>query len=110
MTYGQLAVIVNCYARWALAQGIAADDRVCLMMLNQPEYVAIWLGIFSVEGNFMLYNCEGKRGAIGRIPPFLAHRFNIQKLIRWYSATNEPMARDRRARLKAIPTTRSSSC
>jgi fatty-acyl-CoA synthase len=29
----------------------------------------------ATEGNFSLYNAEGKIGAIGRIPPFLAHRF-----------------------------------
>ena len=29
----------------------------------------------ATEGNFSLYNCEGKPGAIGRIPSFLAHRF-----------------------------------
>ncbi len=28
----------------------------------------------ATEGNFSLYNCEGRPGAIGRIPPFLAHR------------------------------------
>lgn len=28
----------------------------------------------ATEGNFSLYNCEGRVGAIGRIPPFLAHR------------------------------------
>jgi fatty-acyl-CoA synthase len=31
----------------------------------------------ATEGNFSLYNCEGKPGAIGRIPPFLGHRFPI---------------------------------
>jgi fatty-acyl-CoA synthase len=29
----------------------------------------------ATEGNFSLYNVEGKAGAIGRIPPLLAHRF-----------------------------------
>jgi fatty-acyl-CoA synthase len=31
----------------------------------------------ATEGNFSLYNLEGRPGAIGRIPPFLAHRFPI---------------------------------
>jgi fatty-acyl-CoA synthase len=31
----------------------------------------------STEGNFSLYNCEGRVGAIGRIPPFLAHRIPV---------------------------------
>ena len=29
----------------------------------------------ATEGNFSLYNVEGRPGAIGRIPPLLAHRF-----------------------------------
>ena len=31
----------------------------------------------ATEGNFSLYNCEGRAGAIGRIPPFLAHRLPV---------------------------------
>ncbi len=31
----------------------------------------------ATEANFSLYNCEGVVGAIGRVPPFLAHRFPI---------------------------------
>jgi fatty-acyl-CoA synthase len=31
----------------------------------------------ATEGNFSLYNCEGRTGAIGRIPPFLAHRVPV---------------------------------
>ncbi|HTZ70224.1 MAG TPA: long-chain-acyl-CoA synthetase [Acetobacteraceae bacterium] len=31
----------------------------------------------STEGNVSLYNCEGRPGAIGRVPSFLAHRFPV---------------------------------
>ena len=44
----------------------------------------------STEGNVSLYNCEGRRGAIGRVPPFLAHRFPIA-LIRLNVETNAPI-------------------
>lgn len=44
----------------------------------------------STEGNISLYNCDGKPGAIGRIPPFLAHRFPIV-LIRTDIGSGEPV-------------------
>jgi fatty-acyl-CoA synthase len=47
----------------------------------------------ATEGNFSLYNCEGKAGAIGRIPPFLAHRFPMA-LVKFDMGTGEPL-RDR---------------
>jgi fatty-acyl-CoA synthase len=31
----------------------------------------------ATEGNFSLYNCEERVGAIGRIPPFLSHRVPV---------------------------------
>jgi fatty-acyl-CoA synthase len=34
----------------------------------------------STEGNFSLYNCEGKPGSIGRIPSFLGHRLPVALL------------------------------
>lgn len=44
----------------------------------------------ATEANFSLYNCEGKPGAIGRIPPFLAHRFPIA-LVACDHETGEPL-------------------
>jgi fatty-acyl-CoA synthase len=44
----------------------------------------------STEGNISLYNCEGRPGAIGRIPSFLAHRFPVA-LIRFDVDAAEPV-------------------
>ena len=44
----------------------------------------------ATEGNFSLYNCDGKPGAIGRIPAFLAHRFPVV-LIKLDLETGEPL-------------------
>ena len=43
----------------------------------------------ATEGNVSLYNCEGKPGAIGRVPPFLAHRFPVA-VIKTDLATGAP--------------------
>jgi len=56
LTYGALAERSNRYARWALDQGLAQGDTVCLMMPNRPEYLAIWLGITSIGGVVALLN------------------------------------------------------
>jgi fatty-acyl-CoA synthase len=47
-TYNALVQRANQYARWALEQGLAKGDVVCLLMTNRPEYFAIWLGVTSV--------------------------------------------------------------
>lgn len=44
----------------------------------------------STEGNFSLYNVEGKPGAIGRIPAFLAHRFPAA-IVRFDIETGAPL-------------------
>jgi fatty-acyl-CoA synthase len=44
----------------------------------------------ATEGSVSLYNCEGKVGAIGRVPPMLAHRFPIA-LLRCDTDTGEPL-------------------
>ena len=46
----------------------------------------------ATEGNVSLYNAEGKVGAIGRVPSFLAHRFPLV-LVKCDAASGEP-ARD----------------
>jgi fatty-acyl-CoA synthase len=43
----------------------------------------------STEGNFSLYNCEGRPGAIGKIPSFLAHRLPVA-LLRFDVEEGEP--------------------
>ena len=43
----------------------------------------------ATEGNVSLVNVEGKVGAIGRVPPFLAHRFSLA-LVRSDATTGEP--------------------
>ena len=44
----------------------------------------------STEGNVSLYNCEGKPGAVGRVPGFLGHRFPV-KLIACESEMGGPL-------------------
>src|SRR5271154_3194685 len=56
LTYRGLAERSNQYARWALEQGLAKGEVVCLLMTNRPEYFAIWLGITSVGGVVALLN------------------------------------------------------
>src|SRR2546428_9681071 len=56
MTYGVLADRSNRYARWALDQGLAKGEPVCLLMPNRPEYMAVWLGITKVGGVVALLN------------------------------------------------------
>jgi len=44
----------------------------------------------ATEGNFSLYNVEGKVGAIGRVPPLLAHRFPAA-IVRLDPDSGEPL-------------------
>jgi fatty-acyl-CoA synthase len=44
----------------------------------------------ATEGNVSLYNAEGKTGAIGRVPSFLAHRFPLA-LVRFNPDTGAPV-------------------
>ena len=44
----------------------------------------------ATEGSFSLYNVEGRPGAIGRVPPFLAHRFPAA-IVRYDADTGAPL-------------------
>src|SRR6202453_3082158 len=44
LNYRQLDARANRYARWARGKGLGKGDVVALMMMNRPEYLAIWLG------------------------------------------------------------------
>ncbi len=44
----------------------------------------------ATEGTFSLYNCEGRVGSIGRIPPFLSHRYPVA-LVRCDPSTGVPV-------------------
>ncbi len=70
LTYRTLAELTNRYARWALQQGLAAGDVVCLLMPNCPQYVAIWLGITRVGGVVSLLNTN-------LVSDALAHAINV---------------------------------
>jgi len=70
LTYGELAERSNQYARWALEQGLAKGEVVCLLMTNRPEYFAIWLGITSVGGVVALLNTN-------LVGPSLAHCIHV---------------------------------
>jgi fatty-acyl-CoA synthase len=70
LTYRALAERANRYSRWALDQGLAQGDAVCLIMPNRPEYMAIWLGLTRVGAVVALLNTN-------LAGPSLAHGVNI---------------------------------
>ena len=72
LTYRALAERANQYARWALGEGLAASDVVCLLMPNCPEYMAIWLGIMRIGGIVSLVNTNLAGDS-------LAHSINMVK-------------------------------
>lgn len=56
LSFSALAERSRRYARWALDQGIAPGDVVCLLMPNCPDYMAFWLGVSRVGGVVALLN------------------------------------------------------
>lgn len=74
--------------RLACGNGLAPDiwdefkDRLAI-----PRILEFYA---STEGGVSLFNAEGKRGAIGRIPPYLTHRFS-PALVRFDVVKDEPV-------------------
>ena len=55
-SHAALAARANRYARWALSQGMAKGDVVCLVMPNRADYLAIWLGLTGIGAVVALIN------------------------------------------------------
>jgi fatty-acyl-CoA synthase len=70
LSYRALASRANRYARWALQQGFAKGETVCLIMPNRPEYLAIWLGLTRIGVVVALINTSLAGAA-------LAHCINV---------------------------------
>jgi fatty-acyl-CoA synthase len=57
-SHRELGERANRCARWALSRGIGRGDRVCLMLPNCREYLALWLGITRIGGVAALVNAH----------------------------------------------------
>ena len=77
LTYRALAECANRTARWALHQGLAKGDTVCLMMPNRPEYMAIWLGLTSVGVVVSLINTNLRGRSLAHCIDIVAPRYVI---------------------------------
>jgi fatty-acyl-CoA synthase len=64
LDYRALAERANRYARWALQHGLHRGDTVALLMPNQPDYVAIWLGLGRVGVIAALINTNLRGAAL----------------------------------------------
>ena len=58
LTHAELSALSNRYSRWALEMGLRPGDRVALIMANQPDYPAIWIGLSRVGVLTALVNTQ----------------------------------------------------
>jgi fatty-acyl-CoA synthase len=70
LSYRILAERINRYARWALSEGIADGDTVCLIMSSRPDHIAVWLRISKVGAIVALINTR-------LVGPSVSHCINI---------------------------------
>jgi fatty-acyl-CoA synthase len=74
--------------RLACGNGLRADVwQAFQSRFGIPEILEYYA---STEGTFSLYNCEGRVGSIGRIPPFLSHRYPVA-LVRSDQSSGAPI-------------------
>jgi fatty-acyl-CoA synthase len=66
--------------RLRIACGNGLRPEVWEIFQNRFKIPRILEYYASTEGNFSLYNCEGRPGAIGKIPSFLSHRLPVALL------------------------------
>lgn len=76
--------------RIRLACGNGLSESVWTAFQERFEIPQILEFYAATEGNISLFNVEGKPGSLGRVPPYLAHRFSPQ-LIRIDPETQEPV-------------------
>ncbi|HLI21134.1 MAG TPA: long-chain-acyl-CoA synthetase, partial [Stellaceae bacterium] len=76
--------------RLRLACGNGLQGDVWMSFVERFAVPQILEFYAATEGSVSLYNCEGKPGAIGRVPPFLAQRFPVA-LIRVDAETGAPL-------------------
>ena len=73
--------------RLACGNGLRTDVWVAFQNRFRIPHVLEYYA--STEGNVSLYNCEGRPGSIGRVPPMLAHRYPIA-IVRTDPDTGQP--------------------
>ncbi len=74
--------------RICCGNGLAADVWTSFQeRFRIPRIVEFYA---ATEANFSLFNCEGQPGSIGRVPPFLAHRFPLA-LVQFDVEAGEPV-------------------
>jgi len=64
LSHAALAARANRVARWALAEGIAKGDTVCLLLPNSPDYLALWLGLTRIGTIAALLNTNLRGDAL----------------------------------------------
>ena len=69
VTLHNLDILANQVGHWGLSKGLKQQDSVALMLLNTPDYVALWLGFGKIgvstallntnlTGNAFVHSCE----------------------------------------------------